>query len=154
MNKISITLSKKERGAFIVLILTGILALSYFKGLDLQKNIETERVMHDALFAKLNPFRSVVFEARSVYIMNLANSNELYTRHPDTVLPLASLARRLSFSAQDSSSLRLFLYVEYRAAPSTQVIRRLQSGFVDKLETSSSASNTIFPPQCMEQLKL
>lgn len=93
MNKISITLSKKERDAFIVLILTGILALSYFKGLDLQKNIETERVMHDALFAKLNPFRSVVFEARSVYIMNLANSNELYTRHPDTVLPLASHAK-------------------------------------------------------------
>jgi D-alanyl-D-alanine carboxypeptidase len=89
-------LSPKEKGSLVLLLLLGILSASYLRGISLQKEHLLTQLKNDAALATLNPFRTVEVEAKSVYVYDLRDNKELYARHADQALPLASLTKLMT----------------------------------------------------------
>ena len=80
----------------MLLVLLGLLSISYFRGITLQKEHLLTQMKRESMFATLNPFRTVEIEAKSVYVYDLRDNKELYARHADQALPLASLTKLMT----------------------------------------------------------
>jgi len=86
-------LTDREKNGITVFVLVGILCLIYFYGLKLQGIALAKEAQRASAIEAMNPFKNINLEAKSVYVYDLVDKKVLYERHPNIVLPLASLAK-------------------------------------------------------------